>query len=79
MSKNKDALKFFQTYIKEMVDVGGKNLPIAISSKLGSKLGKFYKGKKSSLEIDVALNQMYIALNAKPSIKKLDNENYEIV
>ncbi|MFX0024391.1 MAG: hypothetical protein ACFE9S_18880 [Candidatus Hermodarchaeota archaeon] len=29
----KDALKFFQAYIKEMIDVGGNNLPKAISSK----------------------------------------------
>lgn len=79
MSKNKDVLKFFQAYLKEMVDVGGKNLPKAISSKLGSKLGKFYKGKKSSSEINLALNQMYLALNAKPLIKKLDDNNYEVI
>jgi hypothetical protein len=78
MVKNKDTLKFFQTYVKEMIDIGGKNLPIAISSKLGSKLGKFYKGKKSSFEIDFALNQMYLALDAKPLIKKLDDDNYEV-
>ncbi len=78
MSKNKDVLKFFQAYLKEMVYVGGENLPKAISSKLGSKLGKFYKGKKSSLEINLALNQMYLALNAKPLIKKLEDGNYEV-
>ena len=37
MSKNKDVLKFFQAYIKEMIDVGGNNLPKAISVKSGSK------------------------------------------
>ncbi len=79
MSKNKDALKFFQAYIKEMIDVGGDNLPKAISSKLGSKLGKFYKGKKSTFEINLVLNQMYLALNAKPLIKKLDDDNYEVI
>ena len=62
-----------------MVDVGGKNLPKAISSKLGSKLGIFYKRKKSTFEIDLALNQMYLALNAKPLIKKLDDDNYEVI
>jgi len=79
MSKNKDVLKFFQAYLKEMVNVGGENLPKAISSKLGSKLGKFYKGKKSSIQINLALKQMYLALNAKPLIKKLDDDNYEVI
>ena len=74
-----DSLKFFQAYIKEMVDVGGKNLPKAISSKLGSKLGIFYKRKMSTFEIDLALNQMYLALNAKPLIRKLDDDNYEVI
>ena len=78
MTKNKEVLRFFQAYIKEMIDIGGKNLPIAISSKLGSKLGKFYKSKNSSFEITSALNQMYLGLNAKPLIKKLDDGNYEL-
>jgi len=28
----KDALKFFQAYIREMIDIGGTNLPKAIST-----------------------------------------------
>ena len=45
MSKNRDALKFFQSYIKEMIDVGGANLPKSISASLGAKLGKILQKK----------------------------------
>ena len=79
MSKNKDALKFFQVYIKEMIEIGGENLPKAISSKLGSKLGKMYKDRGYTLDIGTALKQIYIALNGKPVIKQLDENNYEVI
>ncbi len=79
MPKNKDALKFFQTYIKEMVDIGGNNLPKAISTKIGSKLGKMYKDRGLTLEIETALKQVYTALNGKPVIKQLDENNYEVI
>ena len=79
MSKNKDALKFFQVYIKEMVDIGGENLPKSISSKLGSKLGKMYKDRGYALDIGTALKQIYIALNGKPVIKQLDENRYEVI
>ncbi|MHA2391676.1 MAG: hypothetical protein ACXAEX_06880 [Promethearchaeota archaeon] len=75
----KDALKFFQAYVKEMIDVGGSNLPKAISSKSGAKLGKLYKSKGLPLNIEDALNQIYSVLNAKPAVKKLENgNNYEV-
>jgi len=78
MSKNKDALKFFQAYIKEMIDIGGDNLPKAISVKSGSKLGKFYKKGGSALDIEVVLKQFYTGLKGKPTIKKLDDNNYDV-
>lgn len=62
-----------------MIDVGGKNLPKAISSKSGAKLGKIYKERGLTLEIETALKQVYIALNAKPVIKQLDDGNYEVL
>ena len=34
----KDALKFFQAFINEMIDVGGANLPKSISMKLGTQI-----------------------------------------
>ena len=78
MSKSDDVLKFFQAYVKEMIDIGGINLPKAISVKSGSKLGKFYKGRGLSLDLEVVLKQFYTALKGKPTIKKIDDNNYEV-
>lgn len=75
----RDALKFFQAYIYEMIDIGGDNLPKAISTKSGAKLGKLYKRKGMPLNIESALNQIYTALKAKPMIKKLNDNTYEVV
>jgi len=78
MSKNKDVLKFFQAYIKEMIDVGGENLPKAISVKSGSKLGKFYKARGLIFDMEVVLKQFYTGLKGKPTIKKLDDNTYDV-
>lgn len=79
MSRNRDALNFFQVYIKEMIDIGGENLPKAISSKLGAKLGKMYRDQGFALEIGTALKQVYTALNGRPVIKKLNEKRYEVI
>ncbi len=78
MSKNRDALKFFQNFVQEMIDIGGNNLPKAISTKSGSKLGKLYKKRGLPLDIGFALKQIYTALNGKPVIKQLNDNNYEV-
>jgi len=78
MPKNKDVLKFFQAYIKEMIDVGGTNLPKAISVKSGSKLGKLYKERESLSSLEVVLKQFYTAFNGKPTIKKIDDNTYDV-
>ena len=78
MSKNRDALKFFQNFVQEMIDIGGNNLPKAISTKSGSKLGKIYKARGLPLDIGFALKQIYTAIKGKPVIKKLDEYNYEV-
>jgi len=75
----KDALKFFQAYIREMIDIGGSNLPKAISTKSGSKLGKLYKERGLALDLSLALKQIYSALNGKPLIKQLNDEIYEVI
>ena len=62
-----------------MIDIGGKNLPKAISAKSGAKLGKIYKEKSLVSEIETALKQIYIALKAKPIVKKLDDNQYEVI
>ncbi|GAI90164.1 unnamed protein product [marine sediment metagenome] len=41
----KDALKFFHAYVNEMIEIGGENLPRAVSTKLGAKLAALYKEK----------------------------------
>ncbi|MFX1571568.1 MAG: hypothetical protein ACFFB0_02385 [Promethearchaeota archaeon] len=78
MPKNKDILKFFQAYVKEMIDIGGNNLPKAVSVKSGSKLGKFYKGRESVLTMEAVLKHFYSAFNGKPTIKKLNDNNYDV-
>jgi hypothetical protein len=75
----KDALKFYQAYIKEMIDVGGPNLPKAISSKSGAKLGKLYKERGWSINIESALKQAYLALKAKPKITKINDNSYDVI
>jgi len=72
-------LKFFQAYIKEMIDIGGNNLPKAISTKSGSKLGKLYKKRGLALDISVALKQIYSVLRAKTLINKLNDDTYEVI
>ncbi|MFX1393191.1 MAG: hypothetical protein ACFFAH_06395 [Promethearchaeota archaeon] len=72
-----DALKFFQAYLIEMIDVGGENLPRTISTKLGAKLGKIYKNK-GILDLETGLKQIYKVLKGSPQIKKIDDNKYEV-
>ncbi|TFF99596.1 MAG: hypothetical protein EU540_06470 [Promethearchaeota archaeon] len=74
---SKDALKFFQSYIEEMVDIGGKNLPKSVSTKLGAKLGKIYK-KKRIKDFSSAVKKSFKVLGAKTKIVKLNENKYEI-
>ena len=62
-----------------MIDIGGENLPKAISSKLGAKLGKMYRDQGFTLEIGTALKQIYTALNGRPVIKQLNENRYEVI
>ncbi|MHA1916219.1 MAG: hypothetical protein ACW986_17095 [Promethearchaeota archaeon] len=77
MSKNKDALKFFQAYIYEMIDIGGINLPKSISVSLGAKLGKLLK-KRGIFGLENSLRQIYAVLNAKTKIKIIDDNTKEV-
>jgi hypothetical protein len=78
MSKNRDALKFFQAYVKEMIDVGGINLPKSISASLGAKLGKILK-EKETLHLEERLKKIYSALNAKTKITPIDENTRQIM
>jgi hypothetical protein len=62
-----------------MIDIGGNNLPKAISAKFGAKLGKIYKEKSLVSNIESALKQIYTAMNAKPIVKKLNDNQYEVI
>jgi hypothetical protein len=62
-----------------MIDIGGSNLPKAISSKSGAKLGKLYKKRGITTDIGIALKQIYSALKAKPVIKQLNANTYEVI
>jgi len=74
----KDSLKFFQAYIREMIDIGGENLPKTIATKLGIKLAKIYKKRGLADNLESAIKQIYLALNAKPKINKVDDSTLEI-
>lgn len=64
---SKKALKFFQAYINEMIDIGGENLPKTISTKLGFKLGKIYKEQDIS-NLESGLLRSFKVLNGKLEI-----------
>jgi hypothetical protein len=73
----KDALKFFQNYVSQMIDIGGANLPKSISSSLGAKLGKVYK-KRGIIGIENGLKHIYKALNAGSKIQEIDEKTYKV-
>lgn len=76
MSKN--SLKFFQSYVYEMADIGGENLPKTVSTKLGTKLGRIYKQRKPNANLETHLKKIYTILGAKPKIIKLDANTLEV-
>ena len=62
-----------------MIDIGGNNLPKAISSKSGAKLGKIYKKKGLPLNLEDALIQIYRVLSAKPKVIRINDNTYEVI
>ena len=77
MSKNRDALKFFQNFIYQMIDIGGENLPKSISTSLGAKLGKMLR-ERGLIGIESSLKKIYTVLNAKTQIKSIDDNTLDI-
>jgi len=74
----RDALKFFQAYILELVELGGENLPKSISIGLGGKLAKIYK-EKGIHNIQPALRRGYEVLNGSPEITEMNTNEFEII
>ena len=70
MSNN--SLKFFQSFILEMADIGGENLPKTVSTKLGTKLGRLYKQRSPNAKLETNLKKIYTILGAKPQVTRLD-------
>ena len=77
MSKNRDALKFFQNFIREMIDIGGSNLPKSISASLGAKLGKLLK-ERGVFGLENSLKKIYKVLSAKTKIKSIEDNIFQI-
>jgi len=77
MSKNRDALKFFHNFVREMIDIGGPNLPKSISASLGAKLGKLLKQRGIS-NLEGSLKKIYNVLNAKTTVKHIDENTLDI-
>ncbi len=77
MPRNKDALKFFQNFLFEMIDIGGENLPKSIATSLGAKLGKILK-ERGYFGIESSLRRLYSVLNAKTRIKTIDDKTLDI-
>ncbi len=78
MSKNTDALKFFQNFIYQMIDIGGENLPKSISTSLGAKLGKMLR-ERGLTEMESSLKKIYAVLNAKTRINAIDDNTLDIM
>lgn len=77
MSKDRDALKFFHNFVIEMIDIGGPNLPKSISASLGARLGKLLK-KRGISGLENSLKKIYNVLNARTTIKQLDENTLDI-
>ena len=75
---SRDSLKFFQSYLVELSDIGGKNLPRTVSTKLGIKLGKLYKKKIPTEKFETRLKKIYKVLNAKPKILNSNGNTLEV-
>ncbi|MFX0058460.1 MAG: hypothetical protein ACFE85_06790 [Candidatus Hodarchaeota archaeon] len=75
---SKDALKFFQAYLKEMIEIGGPNFPKSISTELGAKLAKIYK-ERGIYDLENGLRLSYQAINANPKIERLNQKTFQIV
>ncbi|MHA1689844.1 MAG: hypothetical protein ACTSUN_11010 [Promethearchaeota archaeon] len=74
----RDVLVFFQAYIKEMLDLGGENLPKSISSRLGAKLARSYK-KKGITNIPLGLKTLFRGMKAKIKIIEVSNNKMEVI
>ena len=74
---SREALKFVHSYLRELIDVGGPNLPKTISTRLGAKLAKIYQ-KMGITDVIEGLRESYRAIKGNPDIVKVDDNTYEV-
>jgi len=73
-----DYLKFFQSFIASMVQIGGINLPKSVSTMLGRNLGEVYK-KRGVTDPKEALESMFKAMGGvNVTFQPLDEETGEV-
>ncbi len=74
---SEDALKFWQAFVREMIDTFGSNTVKAIAIKLGSKLGQIYK-KKGIQTIEDALKTSYGVMKGASNIKVRGEDTIDV-
>ena len=74
---SKDALKFYHSFIFEMIDVMGENMPKVVASRLGAKLAKYYK-KLGVSSIEEGLIKSYNALGGSTEIENVNSKTLEV-
>ena len=83
-----DYLKFFQSFVASMVQIGGINLPKSVSTMLGRNLGEVYK-KRGVTDPKIALESMFKAMGGEtvdfqpvyednPEVQATDEENADV-
>jgi hypothetical protein len=74
----RDYLKFFQSFIASMVQIGGINLPKTVSTMLGHHLGEVYK-QRGVTDPKVALESMFKAMGGQNvEFHPIGGENEEL-
>lgn len=73
-----DTIKFFQSFIAAMIEIGGINLPRSIASKLGRNLGEIYT-KKGVEDWKIAIKGMFRAMGSVSTEFEKDDEDDTIV
>ncbi|MBD3188404.1 hypothetical protein GF325_16330 [Candidatus Bathyarchaeota archaeon] len=73
-----DTIKFFQSFVAQMVEIGGINLPRSIATKLGRNLGDLYR-KKGVGDYKEALESMFRGMGGKTRKFEQDEHGFTIL
>lgn len=72
-----NVVKFFQSYITGLADMGGLNFPKSVSSLMGAKLRKLY-AKKGITGVEEALTSMFEGIGGNVLFKHLSDGDYVV-